>query len=53
MLSYIQTKSSLGITGGINYVDNCVDVSQKKETFKKIFTLMNQSQHYEMMMNKS
>ena len=53
MLSYIQTKSSLGITDGINYVDNCVDVSQTKETFKKIFTLMNQSQHYEMMMNKS
>lgn len=53
MLSYIQTKSSLGITDGINYVDDCVDVSQTKETFKKIFTLMNQSQHYEMMMNKS
>ncbi|MFU0553495.1 AAA family ATPase [Gardnerella vaginalis] len=53
MLSYIQTKSSLGITDGINYVDNCVDVLQTKETFKKIFTLMNQSQHYEMMMNKS
>lgn len=53
MLSYIQTKSSLGITDGINYVDNCVDVSQTKETFKMIFTLMNQSQHYEMMMNKS
>lgn len=52
MLSYIQTKSSLGITDGINYVDNCVDVSQTKETFKKIFTLMNQSQHYEMMMHK-
>lgn len=52
MLSYIQTKSSLGITDGINYVDDCVDVSQTKETFKKIFTLMNQSQHYEMMMNK-
>lgn len=53
MLSYIQTKSSFGITDGINYVDDCVDVSQTKETFKKIFTLMNQSQHYEMMMNKS
>lgn len=53
MLSYIQTKSSLGITDGINYVDDCVDVSQTKETFKKIFTLMDQSQHYEMMMNKS
>ena len=52
MLSYIQTKTSLGITDGINYVDDCVDVSQTKETFKKIFTLMNQSQHYEMMMNK-
>lgn len=52
MLSYIQTKSSLGVTDGINYVDDCVDVSQTKETFKKIFTLMNQSQHYEMMMNK-
>lgn len=53
MLSYIQTKSSLGIIYEINYVDDCMDVSQTKEIFKKIFTLMNQSQHYEIMINKS
>lgn len=51
MLSYIQTKSSIGISDGINYIEDCIDVTQAKETFKMIFTLMNQSQHYDMMMN--
>ncbi|MUP58516.1 hypothetical protein C3L56_00540 [Veillonellaceae bacterium M2-4] len=52
MLSYIQTKATASITDGINYIDDCMDHKQAKETFKMIFTLMNQSQHYNMMMHK-
>lgn len=49
MLSYISA-SSIGINDGMNYVDDCIDAAQCKETFKMIFTLMNQEQHYNMMM---
>lgn len=49
MLSYICANNS-GINDGINFVDDCVDVEQIKNTFKQIFYLMNQIQHYDMMM---
>ena len=49
MLSYISA-NSIGINDGINYVDDCIDVDQCRETFQMIFTLMNQGQHYNMMM---
>ncbi len=49
MLSYISA-NSIGMNDGLNYVEDCVDVEQCKETFKMIFTLMNQEQHYKMMM---
>lgn len=49
MLSYICASNS-GVNDGINFVDDCVDVAQIKETFKQIFYLMNQIQHYDMMM---
>lgn len=49
MLSYISA-NSVGLNDGINFVDDCVDVEQTKETFRMIFTLMEQKQHYDMMM---
>lgn len=49
MLSYI-CASSIGINDSINYVDNQIDVDQCREIFKMIFTLMNQEQHYNLMM---
>lgn len=49
MLSYISA-NSIGITDGMNYVDDCIDVDQCRETFRMIFALMNQEQHYNMMM---
>lgn len=38
------------INDGMNYVDECIDITQSRETFKMIFDLMNQIQHYEMIM---
>lgn len=52
MLSYISA-NSVGINDGINFVDDCVDIEQTKETFKMVFSLMNQEQHYEMMMGSN
>ena len=49
MLAYINA-NALGFNDGINYVDECIDIRQSRETFKMIFDLMNQGQHYEMMM---
>lgn len=49
MLSYISA-NSIGMNDGMNYIDNYIDVEQCRETFKMIFTLMNQGQHYNMMM---
>ena len=52
MLSYINA-NSVGINDGINFVDDCVDIEQTKETFRMVFVLMNQEQHYEMMMGSN
>ena len=52
MLSYINA-NSVGINDGINFVDDCVDIEQTKETFRMVFALMNQEQHYEMMMSSN
>lgn len=49
MLSYINANSA-GINDGINFVDDCVDIEQTKETFRLVFVLMEQKQHYDMMM---
>lgn len=49
MLSYI-CANSVGINDGINFVDDCVDVEQTKETFRLVFEFMEQKQHYDMMM---
>ena len=49
MLSYLSTGTT-GIVDGLNFVDDCMDVEQCRATFEMIFTLMNQGQHYRMMM---
>lgn len=49
MLSYIAVNSS-GINDGMDFVDDCVDIEQCKDTFRMIFHYMQQEQHYNMMM---
>ena len=49
MLSYINANAT-GLNDGINFVDDCVDIEQTRETFRLVFTLMEQKQHYDMMM---
>lgn len=50
MLSYIAANTS-GINDGFNFVDELIDEQVCRETFRMIFDYMNQSQHFEMMMN--
>lgn len=40
MLSYIST-STTSITDGLDHIDDCMDVELYKETFEKVFRLMN------------
>lgn len=49
MLSYLDTNTN-SISDGLNYIDDCLDISQCKATFEMIFELMSQGQHYKMMM---
>ncbi|MEL7608821.1 MAG: AAA family ATPase [Bacillota bacterium] len=51
MLSYISA-SSVGFSDGLNYVDDCTDVSMYKTVFKLIFEALQQEQHYNMMMGE-
>ncbi|KXA15554.1 type IIL restriction-modification enzyme MmeI [Gardnerella pickettii] len=51
MLAYIQTRESVSIIDGINYVENSFNVEQVRKTFEMIFNCMVQGQHYAMMMN--
>ncbi|CDX03465.1 Conserved domain protein = CCUG 46377 [Desulfitobacterium hafniense] len=49
MLSYISAAAT-GINDGMNYVDGCMEAEECRRTFEMIFELMNQGQHYKMMM---
>ena len=49
MLSYINTTASR-FDDEIDYIDSGIDVQQCRKTFKMIFQLMGQEQHYNMMM---
>ena len=49
MLSYI-TGSSKGLNDGFYYVEDYLDVEQCKKVFEKIFEIMDQKQHYDMML---
>jgi hypothetical protein len=49
MLSYISV-NSVGLSDGLNYVDDCADITLYKDVFKLIFEALHQEQHYNMMM---
>jgi wobble nucleotide-excising tRNase len=49
MLSYISV-NSVGLSDGLNYVDDCADITLYKDVFKLIFEALQQEQHYNMMM---
>jgi len=51
MLSYINA-NSVGFSDGLNYVDDCTDISLYKDVFKLIFEALEQEQHYKMMMGE-
>lgn len=52
MLSYISA-NSIGISDGLNYVDDCADTDLYRTVFKLIFEALEQEQHYSMMMGAS
>lgn len=52
MLSYLSLSKDK-IVDGQHFVDYAIDVTQCKEIFRKIFELMEQEQHYNMMMGIS
>jgi hypothetical protein len=51
MLSYIST-NTIGVSDGLNYIDDCTDASLYKTVFMMIFEALQQDQHYDMMMNE-
>ena len=51
MLSYISV-NSVGLSDGLNYVDDCADITLYKDVFKLIFEVLQQEQHYNMMMGE-
>jgi len=51
MLSYISV-NSVGLCDGLNYVDDCADISFYKDVFRLIFEALQQEQHYNMMMGE-
>ena len=51
MLSYISA-NSVGFNDGLNYVDDCADITLYKNVFKLIFKALEQEQHYKMMMGE-
>lgn len=50
LLSYIASSEFNVISDGLNYVSGSVSIEQCREIFEMIFRLMEQGQHYEMMM---
>lgn len=50
MLTYINNPQD--ISDGINYVEDCVDVEKYKAVFKLIFEVLQQDQHYNLMMGR-
>ena len=49
MLSYIAANET-GFNDGMHYVDDYMDTQLCRDTFKMVFTIMGQEQHYNMMM---
>lgn len=42
-----------GISGDMDYVGDEGDVAKIKEIFERIFRILNQGQHYDMMMERA
>ena len=51
MLQYLSNGCS-HISDGLDFVDDCVDVEQCRDTFEMIFDTLGQIQHFNMMMEK-
>jgi len=51
MLAYINA-SSIGMSDGMDYVEDCLNADECRRIFEMIFELMNQKQHYDMMLRK-
>lgn len=49
MLAYINA-SSIGMSDGMDYVEECLNAAECRNIFEMIFESMNQKQHYDMMM---
>jgi len=51
MLAYINA-SSIGMSDGMDFVEDCLNADECRRIFEMIFELMNQKQHYDMMLRK-
>lgn len=51
MLSYINA-SSIGMSDGMDFVEDCLNADECRKIFEMIFELMDQKQHYDMMLRK-
>ena len=49
MLAYINA-SSIGMSDGMDFVEDCLDADECRSIFEMIFDAMKQKQHYDMMM---
>ena len=49
MLSYINA-SSIGMSDGMDFVEDCLNADECRRIFEMIFDAMEQKQHYDMMM---
>lgn len=49
MLAYLNA-SSVGMSDGMDYVDECLNAAECRNVFEMIFESMNPKQHYDMMM---
>ena len=49
MLAYINA-SSIGMSDGMDFVEDCLNADECRRIFEMIFVLMNQKQHYDMML---
>lgn len=44
--------NSVGFSEGLNYVGDCADITLYKDVYKLIFEVLEQEQHYKMMMDE-
>ena len=51
VLAYINA-SSIGMSDGMDFVEDCLNADECRRIFEMIFELMNQKQHYDMMLRK-